>query len=75
MYTSITYQHYATLLEQIWYCAEAYRFMWMAQRQPRSGLIHSAILTAFRLRDYEDVLDVEDVYCFLALANCAKTCV
>lgn len=59
------------LLQQIWHAAKAYHFMLMAQRQLRSGLIHSAVLTSLRLRDYEDVLDVEDIYCLLALTSCA----
>lgn len=61
----------ATLIDFIWHCAEAYHFMLLAQRQLRSGLMHSAVLTTLRLRDYEDVLDVEDVYGLLALASSA----
>lgn len=61
----------AVLLQQIWHAAKAYHFMLMAQRQLRSGLIHSAVLTSLRLRDYEDVIDVEDIYCLMALTSCA----
>lgn len=61
----------STLIDFIWHCAEAYHFMLLAQRQLRSGLMHSAVLTSLRLRNYEDVLDVEDVYGLLALASSA----
>lgn len=61
----------SVLLDQIWHAAKGYHFMLLAQRQLRSGLIHSAVFTSLQLRDYEDVLDVEDVYCLLALASCA----
>lgn len=61
----------SALLDHIWHCTKAYHFMLMAQRQLRAGLIHSAVLTSIRLRDYEDVLDIEDIYCLMALASCA----
>lgn len=61
----------SVLLDQIWHAAKGYHFMLLAQRQLRSGLIHSAVFTTLQLRDYEDVLDVEDIYCLLALASCA----
>lgn len=59
------------LLNQIWHSAKAYHFMLLAQRQLRLGLMHSAVLTSLRLRDYEDVLDIEEIYCLLALTSCA----
>lgn len=61
----------SVLVEQIWHNAKAYHFMLLAQRQLRSGLMHSAVLTSLRLRDFEDVLDVEHIYNLLALASCA----
>lgn len=61
----------SVLLDQIWHSARGYHFMLMAQRQLRAGLIHSAVNTALHLRDYEDVLNVEDIYCLLALTSCA----
>lgn len=61
----------SVLVDQIWNCAKAYHFMLLAQRQLRSGQMHSAVLTALRLRDYEGILDVEDIYGMLAIASCA----
>lgn len=58
-------------IERIWHCAEAYHFMLLAQRQLRFGIVHSAVITALRLREYEDVLPAEDIYSLLALASCA----
>ncbi|XP_055618976.1 WD repeat-containing protein 35 [Toxorhynchites rutilus septentrionalis] len=61
----------SVLIEHIWHNAEAYHYMLLAQRHLRSGLVHSAVITALRLREYEDVLDVESLYSLLALASCA----
>lgn len=61
----------SVLVDQIWNCAKAYHFMLLAQRQLRSGLMHSAVLTSLRLRDYEGILDAEDIYSLLAIASCA----
>ncbi|XP_005179364.1 WD repeat-containing protein 35 [Musca domestica] len=58
-------------IERIWHCAEGYHFMLLAQRQLRFGIVHSAVITALRLRDYDDVLKPEDIYSLLALASCA----
>lgn len=58
-------------IERIWHCAEAFHFMLLAQRQLRFGIVHSAVITALRLREYEDVLIAEDIYSLLALASCA----
>ncbi|KAM7344254.1 intraflagellar transport protein Oseg4 [Cochliomyia hominivorax] len=58
-------------IERIWHCAEAFHFMLLAQRQLRFGIVHSAVITSLRLREYEDVLSVEDIYSLLALASCA----
>lgn len=59
------------LIEQIWHFAEAYHFVLLAQRQLRSGQMHSAVLSSLRLREYEDVLEVEKIYSLIALASCA----
>ena len=61
----------SVLIDQIWNCAKAYHFMLMAQRQLRTGLMHSAVLTSLRLRDFEGILDVEEIYNMLALTSCA----
>ena len=59
------------LIEQIWHFAEAYHYLLLAQRQLRAGLMHSAVLSSLRLRDYEDVLNVEKIYSLIALSSCA----
>jgi WD repeat-containing protein 35 len=58
-------------IEEVWHFASAYHFMLLAQRQLRAGLMHSAVLSAIRLRDFEDVLNVEKIYALIALAACA----
>lgn len=61
----------SSMIQKIWQCAEAYHFMLIAQRQLRYGIVHSAVVTALRLKEYDDILKVEDVYGVLALASCA----
>ncbi|XP_037949951.1 WD repeat-containing protein 35 [Teleopsis dalmanni] len=61
----------AYTIERIWHCAEGYHFMLLAQRQLQFGVIHNAVITALRLREYEDVLKLEDIYSLLALASAA----
>ncbi|XP_034107561.1 WD repeat-containing protein 35 [Drosophila albomicans] len=61
----------AAFIERIWHCAEGYHYMLLAQRQLRFGIMHSAVVTSLRLRDYDDVLPVEDIYSLMALASCA----
>lgn len=37
-----------------------------------TGNVDAAMKTALHLREYEDLLDSEDVYCILALTSCAN---
>lgn len=37
-----------------------------------SGDVDEAMKTALHLREYEDILEAEDIYCILALASCAS---
>ncbi|CAG0879889.1 unnamed protein product [Darwinula stevensoni] len=60
------------LLENPWRGAEAYHFYMMAQRQLYEGYVDAAMKTALLLRDYEDILPPEDIYCLLALSSCAN---
>lgn len=61
----------SVFIEQIWHYAEAYHYILLSQRQLRAGLMHSSVLSAIRLRDYEDVLDVEKIYALIGLASVA----
>jgi WD repeat-containing protein 35 len=61
----------AILIESIWHSAEGYHFFILAQQQLLSGLIHSAMLTSIRLREYENVLSIEEIYCLIALTGIA----
>jgi WD repeat-containing protein 35 len=36
------------------------------------GHVDAAMKTALHLREYEDILETEDIYCILALASCAS---
>ena len=53
---------------------EAYHFLLLCQRQLYEGYFDSAMKTALHLRDYEDFIDSEEIYCLLALSSCANKC-
>ncbi len=55
-------------IDSAWRGAEAYHFWLLAHRQLYSGNVDLAMRTALHLRDYEDILDPQEVYSFLALA-------
>lgn len=60
------------LMDQPWKGSEAYHFLLLAQRQLYEGYVDAAMKTALHLRDYEDVLNQEDIYTLLALSSCAN---
>ena len=44
----------------------------LCQRQLYEGFVDAAMKTALNLRDYEDVLNSEEIFSLLALASCAN---
>lgn len=60
------------IIDNAWKGAEAYHFFMLAQRQLYEGYVDAAMKTALHLREYEDILETEDIYCILALASCAN---
>ncbi len=62
----------ARIVDQAWRGAEAFHFLMLCQRQLHEGFVDAAMKTALNLREYDDVLNAEDVYCLLALASCAN---
>ena len=59
-------------LDNAWKGAEAYHFLMLCQRQLYEGFVDAAMKTALHLRDYEDILNQEDIYSLLALSSCAN---
>ncbi|EEC01248.1 WD-repeat protein, putative [Ixodes scapularis] len=59
-------------MDQPWRGAEAFHFYILAQRQLYEGFMDAAMRTALNLRDYEDILDVSEIYTLLALTSCAN---
>ena len=55
-------------IDSAWRGAEAYHFWLLAHRQLYAGNVDLAMRTALHLKDYEDILDPQEVYSFLALA-------
>ena len=62
----------AGTLDHAWKGAEAYHFLMLCQRQLYEGFVDAAMKTALHLRDYEDILNQEDIYSLLALSSCAN---
>jgi len=62
----------ARVVDEAWRGAEAFHFLMLCQRQLYEGFVDAAMKTALNLRDYDDVLNAEDVYCLLALASTAN---
>jgi WD repeat-containing protein 35 len=58
----------ARTLDAAWQGAEAYHYLMLAQRQLFAGSVAEALVTACRLRLYEDVLDPRDIHSLIALA-------
>ncbi|XP_042220556.1 WD repeat-containing protein 35-like isoform X2 [Homarus americanus] len=62
----------ANMLDNPWKGAEAYHFLLLAQRQLYEGYVDAAMKTCLHLREYDGLLDPEDIYALLALASCAN---
>ena len=62
----------SNIVDNAWRGAEAYHFLMLCQRQLYEGYVDAAMKTALHLRDYEDVLNIEDIYSLLALSSCAN---
>ncbi|XP_054722053.1 WD repeat-containing protein 35-like [Uloborus diversus] len=60
------------LIDDPWRGAKAYHFYMLAQKHLYQGYIDAAMKTALHLRDYEDILNIEDIYSLLALTSCAN---
>lgn len=57
------------IIENAWRGAEAYHYLLLANRQIYNEDSNAAMKTALRLREYEDILPLEDIYCILALSS------
>ena len=59
-------------IDQPWKGAEAYHYYLLAQRQLADGYYDAAMKTALNLIDYDDYLNIEDIYTLIAIASCAS---
>lgn len=55
-----------------WRKAEAYHFLILAQRQLHHGYVEAAMRTSLNLKNYDDILDPEEIYCLIALSAAAS---
>jgi WD repeat-containing protein 35 len=56
-------------LNNAWHGAEAMHYFMLAQRQFYTGHAHDAMISAMRLKLYEDVLGADDVCSLIALTS------
>lgn len=56
-------------MEKPWRGAEAYHFYLLAQHQFYSGQLSSAVVTAGKLREYEDIMSASTIYSLVALIS------
>lgn len=59
------------IIDTAWHGAEAFHFLMLAHRQLYEGHAEAAMYTALCLKNYEDILNAEDVYSLLALSSSA----
>ena len=62
----------SSIVDSAWRGAEAFHFLMLCQRQLYEGYVDAAMKTALHLREYEELLNQEDIYCLLALSSCAN---
>ncbi|CAL1291163.1 unnamed protein product [Larinioides sclopetarius] len=60
------------LIDDPWRGAKAYHFYMLAQKHLYQGYMDAAMKTALHVREYEDILNLEDIYSLLALSSCAN---
>ncbi|XP_042899880.1 WD repeat-containing protein 35 isoform X2 [Parasteatoda tepidariorum] len=60
------------LIDDPWRGAKAYHFYMLAQKHLYQGYMDAAMKTALHLREYDDILNPEDIYSLLALSSCAN---
>lgn len=62
----------AEIIENSWLIVESLHFLILAQQQLYNGDIHLALWTSLTLRNYEDLLNTEQIYSIIALAAIAN---
>ncbi|KAF8790747.1 WD repeat-containing protein 35 [Argiope bruennichi] len=60
------------LIDDPWRGAKAYHFFMLAQKHLYQGYMDAAMKTALHVREYEDILNLKDIYSLLALSSCAN---
>lgn len=57
------------MIDTAWHGAEAFHFLMLAHRQLYEGHAEAAMHTALCLKNYENILNAEDIYSIIALAS------
>lgn len=72
--SSLILQHVSRFTDSPWRPVEAWHFFILAQKQLQRGSLAAAMATAYKLQDYQDILDEEMIFSILALASAANKC-
>lgn len=62
------------LIKSAWRGAEAYHLLFLVHNYIFNGKEHDALVTLIKLKDYEDILPAEEIYCLLAITACIDNC-
>jgi|TARA_B110000971_G_scaffold217799_1_gene255422 WD repeat-containing protein 35 len=54
-------------MDNAWRGAEAYHYFLLAHRQLYGGDVDAAMKTAIRCAEFEDILDIKEIYSLVAL--------
>lgn len=62
------------LVKSAWRGAEAYHLLFLVHNYVFNAKEHDALVTLIKLKEYEDVLPIEEMYCLLAITSCIDNC-
>lgn len=58
------------ITENAWHGAEGYHLLALVHSYLHDGQLHNAMIAALKLREFEDVIPTEELFCLLAVTSC-----
>lgn len=58
------------IIENAWHGAEGYHLLALVHSYLHEGQLHNAMIATLKLREFEDVIPTEELYCLLAVTSC-----
>ncbi|XP_050539955.1 WD repeat-containing protein 35 isoform X2 [Daktulosphaira vitifoliae] len=71
---SLLFKNRAEIIENSWRIVESLHFLILAQQQLYNGEYETAMWTSLALRNYEDLLNIEQIYSIIALSAIGSSC-